>query len=367
MKKDVYELKVKLGRRSYAIKIGEGILTKTGIYLSGLGIGKMGIIITNPKIKRLYGDILLSSLIKMGINCHILTVPDSEVSKSYKVVSNILGRIANLDDGKRPFIVAFGGGVVGDLAGFIAAVYRRGVFFVQIPTTLVAQVDSSIGGKVAIDLPIAKNLVGAFYQPKIVIADISLLKTLPKREVKCGLSEIIKYSIISSRELFNFVFQNITSIKKLHRNIIRYVIRRCCTIKSSIVSNDEKDTKGIRVILNYGHTIGHAIEAASGYKGIYNHGEAIAIGMIGAAIISNKMGMLSRRDLTDIKAIISKAGLPNKVQRHRSSKIFEALCHDKKFIHGVNRFVLPIKIGKVKLVENIPKKVILEAIEEITC
>jgi len=244
-------------------------------------------------------------------------------------------------------------------------VYRRGVPLIQIPTTLVAQVDSSIGGKVAIDLPIAKNLVGAFYQPKIVIADISLLRTLPKREIKCGLAEIIKYSIINSHKFFDFLSRNITSLKKLQTKNIKYTIRKCCSIKSKVVSIDEKDTRGVRAILNYGHTIGHAIEAASGYRGIYNHGEAIAIGMIAAANISNKMGMLSAQEVADIKNIITKAGLPVKIRKLKSSKIFEALCHDKKFIHGINRFVLPVKIGKVKVVENIPNKFILGAIEEI--
>lgn len=360
------DLKVKLGNRSYSIKIGGGILTKTGSYLLRLGVGRNGVIITNPKIKRLYGNILKTSLIKKGINAHILTIPDSESSKSYRIVSSLINSIAEVGKLERPFIIAFGGGVVGDVAGFVAAVYRRGVPLIQIPTTLVAQVDSSIGGKVAIDLPIAKNLVGAFYQPKIVISDIALLRTLPKREIKCGLSEIIKYSIINNRNFFDFLSRNMASLKKLQTRNLKYIIQRCSSIKSNVVSIDEKDTKGVRAILNYGHTIGHAIEAAFGYRGIYNHGEAIAIGMIAAASISNKMGMLSTKEFSDIKNIINKAALPLKCKKVKSSKIFEALCHDKKFIHGVNRFVLPIRVGKVKVVENIPDEFILGVIKEIT-
>lgn len=359
-------LSVKLGKQSYSIKIGDNILTKIGIYLAPLDIGKNGIIITNPKIKRLYGNILKKSLIKNGVDVHILTVPDSESSKSYKTLTSLISRVAELDRGKKPFIIAFGGGVIGDLAGFVAAVYRRGVPLIQIPTTLVAQVDSSIGGKVAIDLPLAKNLVGAFYQPKIVISDISLLKTLPEREIKCGLSEIIKYSIISSRSFFDYLSRNIASLKKLQKKNLKYVIEKCCSIKSKVVSIDEKDVKGVRAILNYGHTIGHAIEAASGYKGAYNHGEAIAIGMVAAASISNKMGVLSAKELANIKNIINKAGLPIKTYKFKSLKILKAISHDKKFIHGINRFVLPVRIGKVKIVENVPKKIILEAIKEIT-
>jgi 3-dehydroquinate synthase len=360
------DLKVRLGSRSYSIIIDNGALRKTGAYLSRLGVGRNGIIITNPKIKRLYGKVLKRSLTKEGIESHILIVPDSESSKSYKVLTGLLSKIAKRDKGRRPFIIAFGGGVIGDLAGFVAAVYRRGVPLIQIPTTLVAQVDSSIGGKVAIDLPIAKNLVGAFYQPKIVISDPSLLKTLPKREIKCGLSEIIKYSIINDRRFFDYLSINISSLKRLRKKNLDYVIRKCSSIKSKVVSADEKDTKGVRAILNYGHTIGHAIEAASGYRGSYNHGEAVAVGMIAAAGISNKIGMLPEKELKGIKDIINKADLPVKVKKLKGEKIFEALCHDKKFIHGINRFVLPARIGKVKIVENIPDVLILAAIRDIT-
>lgn len=359
------DVKVRLGKRSYSIKIDDGILPKTGTYLARLGVGRNGIIITNPRIKRLYGGILKRSLVKSGIDSCILTVPDSESSKSYKILTRLLSRIADMDKGKRPFIIAFGGGVIGDLAGFVAAIYRRGVPFIQIPTTLVAQVDSAIGGKVAIDLPVAKNLVGTFYQPKMVISDVSLLKTLPNREIKCGLAEIIKYSIISSRGFFDFLSQNIKPLMMLQKKELKYVVRKCSSIKSKVVSIDEKDTKGVRMILNYGHTIGHAIEAASGYRGACNHGEAIASGMVGAAHISNKMGMLSQKELKEIRDIITKAGLAIKARKFKSSKIFNALCHDKKFMHGINRFVLPLRIGKVKVVKNIPKKLIMEAIEEI--
>ncbi len=358
-------LTVKLGKRSYSVKIGSGILAKAGTYISCLGIGNNGVIITNPKIKRLYGDILKKSLVKNGMDVSVITVPDSETSKSYKVFSGLINKIAKSDKGRKPFIVAFGGGVVGDLAGFVAATYRRGVPLVQIPTTLVAQVDSSIGGKVAIDLAVAKNLVGAFYQPKIVISDISLLRTLPRREIKCGLSEVIKYSIINSKPFFDFLSRNITSLEKLQKKNLEYVAKKCCSIKSKIISLDELDTKGIRAILNYGHTIGHAIEAASGYIGRYNHGEAVAIGMVAAASISNKTGMLSAKELSKIKKIITRAGLPTKIRGLKSSKIFEALSHDKKFIHGINKFILPVRIGKVKVVENIPKDFIIEAINEI--
>lgn len=359
------EIKVRLKTRSYSIKIGEALLAKAGTYISQLPIGRYGIVITNPKIQSLYRNILKKSLSKSGIDAQFLTVPDSETSKSFRVLSQVLNKIAELDRGKKPFIVAFGGGVIGDLAGFIAAVYRRGVPLIQIPTTLVAQVDSAIGGKTAIDLPVAKNLVGAFYQPNLVISDISLLETLPEREIRCGLAEIIKYSVISSRKFFDFISENIVPLKKLKIKTLEYVIGECGKIKSKIVSADEIDTKNIRVVLNYGHTIGHAIEAASGYRGIYNHGEAVALGMIAAAGISDKLGMLSTEEAGKIRNLIGRAGLPVNLKNIECSAILKALGHDKKFAHGINRFVLPLKIGRVKIIDDIAQGSIVDAIKEI--
>ncbi len=366
MKKRIHSLRVNLGKRSYSIKIGYGILTDTGSLLENLGIGREGFIITNRTINRLHGKCLVRSLRQKGFYVRTITVADSETSKSYRIFSNLIEKIASEDKGVRPFIIAFGGGVIGDLAGFIAASYRRGVPLVQIPTTLVAQVDSSIGGKVAIDLPIAKNMVGAFYQPKIVITDVSLLNTLPLREIECGLSEIIKYAVIQSKSFFKYLERNMKALKRLQRTQIEYVTRRCCRIKANVVSVDEKDTKGVRAILNFGHTVGHAIEAASGYKGAYNHGEAVAIGMVAAARIAQKLGMVTAADVERMCRIIKKAGLPVRTKGVNAGRILKSLSHDKKFIHRMNRFVLPTEIGSVKLVNNVPIKYITESIREIT-
>ncbi len=356
------EIKVNLGRNSYKIKIGSGIIKKAGSCLSRLAVGKDGIIITNPSVNRLYGKALRESLKCAGITAHTEIVPDSETSKSPKTFFHLINKIARTDKGKKPFIIALGGGVIGDLAGFVAAVYRRGVPFVEIPTTLLAQVDSSIGGKVAIDAPFAKNLVGAFYQPAVVISDTSVLKSLPKREVRCGLSEIIKYSVIDSRSFFNFLKKNIGEIMRLDRKRLEYAIKKCCEIKAKIVMADEKDVKGVRAALNYGHTIGHAIEAASGYGTIYNHGEAIAIGMVAAANISSKLGMLSKKDAAMITGLIAQAGLPTRIKKIKFQKIMNAQIYDKKFAHGMNAFVLPIRIGKVAIVKNVPKDLIGESV-----
>lgn len=359
------EIKVDLGCNSYKIKIGRGILKKSGLYISRLNIGNYAVIITNLKINRLYGQIVRKSLKKTGISVHTEIVPDSETSKSPKIFLSLINKIAHVDRGKRPFIIALGGGVIGDLAGFVAAVYRRGVPLVEIPTTLLAQVDSSIGGKVAIDAPFAKNMVGAFYQPSLVISDTSSLKSLPTREIKCGLSEIIKYSVIDSRSFFNFLSRNIGPIIRLNKVKIERVIKKCCAIKAKIVSADEKDTKGIRAALNYGHTIGHAIESASGYKGLYNHGEAVAIGMTAAANISRKLGMLSQKDASAIKELIARAGLPTRIENIEFKKIMDAERHDKKFTRGANTFVLPMRIGKAAVVRNVPKRLVNESVREL--
>lgn len=356
---------VGLGKYSYSIRIGHGILQKTGPLISRMRLGKDAVIITNAEINRLYGHTLRNSLKKSGISAHTEIVADSEASKSHKTFFGVINNIARIDKGKKPFILALGGGVVGDLAGFVAAVYRRGVPFVQIPTTLLAQVDSSIGGKVAIDTPLAKNLIGVFYQPRVVIADIAILRTLPKQEIACGLSEIIKYAIISSRSFFDFLDRNILPLKKLERHKLEYVIKKCCEIKARVVGRDEKDVKGVRAILNYGHTIGHAVEAAGGYRKKYSHGEAVAIGMIAAANLSNERGMLSGQELARIEELITKAGLPTRVKGLQFSKIWESQLHDKKFAGGINTFVLPTKIGEVIIAKNVPKNLVRAAIRGV--
>lgn len=359
------EIIVKLGKDSYPIKIGRGILKRTGLFVSRMRLGKDAVIITNTGINRLYGRSLQNSLKGEGISAHTEIVADSEASKSHKTFFRVINHITRFDRGKKPFIIALGGGVVGDLAGFVAAVYRRGVPLIQIPTTLLAQVDSSVGGKAAIDTPFAKNLVGVFYQPRAVIADTAVLKTLPQREISSGLSEIIKYAVISSSSFFDFLDNNLSSLKKMDQNKIEYAIKKCCEIKAKIVSLDEKDASGIRAILNYGHTVGHAVETAGGYGKRYNHGEAVALGMIAAANISCKSGMLSQEELSRIKDIIGKAGLPIKISGIRFSKIWAAQLHDKKFARGINAFVLPQKIGKAVVVKNVPKDLVRAAIREI--
>ncbi|MCX5667843.1 MAG: 3-dehydroquinate synthase, partial [Candidatus Omnitrophica bacterium] len=282
-------VKVNLKDRSYNILIGDGLLSKSGAIIKKLKIGRDAVVITNKSLRHAYGKTLKHSLNRSGISVKFELVPDSEKAKSSHTLLKVLDHIAAYDRNRSVFIIALGGGVAGDLAGFAAAVYKRGIPYVQIPTTLLAQVDSSVGGKAAIDLPAGKNLAGAFYQPKVVISDINVLMSLPQRQVRNGLAEIIKYGVIKDRELFVYLEKNYRKAALLDKKTLSTLITRSVRIKARIVADDELDRKGKRMVLNYGHTIGHAIEAASSYSNRYNHGEAIAIGMCVAADIASKL------------------------------------------------------------------------------
>jgi len=360
------KIRVNLKKRSYDIIIGRGVLNRLGLFVKKLKLGRDAVIITNSTVLRLYGNKIESVLKLAGLSVLTLTVPDSEESKSLKTASGILEKIARYDRNKKIFIVAFGGGVVGDLAGFVSAVYKRGVPYIQIPTTLLAQVDSAIGGKTAVDLPIAKNLIGAIYQPRLVLSDTALLKTLPGRQIRNALAEIIKYGAIKDAKLLSFIDRN---MKKLLSNDIRsleYVIELSSAIKTSFVEKDEFDKTGHRALLNYGHTIGHAIEASSGYSGRYTHGEAIAIGMIAAADISSRLGVLKDSGYSqNLRRMILACGLPVKAKGLKARNIYESHLRDKKFTNARNRFVLPIGPGRVKVVQGVPDIVIKKAISEI--
>lgn len=355
-------VRVYLGDRSYDILIGEGLLSKSGGIIKRLKIGNDAVIITNETLKRNYGKTLYNSLARSGISAKFELVPDSEKAKSSKVLLKALSHIASYDKNRNIFIIALGGGVIGDLAGFVAAIYKRGVPYVQIPTTLLAQVDSSVGGKVAIDLPIAKNLVGAFYQPKIVISDTSLLMSLSSRQVRNGLAEIIKYGAIKDGSLFSYLEKNYKKAVALNRSVISHLIIKSVLIKARLVGEDELDKIGKRIILNYGHTIGHAIEAASTYSNRYNHGEAIAIGMCIAADIACRLKLLKRSDSERIESLIRNCGLPTRIKNLSLDRIYEAQLHDKKFERNTNRFVLLHAIGKAGIAKAVPSRIVKESI-----
>jgi len=356
-------VKVNLGKRSYRILIGNKITASLGRILKDMELGNAAVIITNPVIKGLFDLQLKNALQKQNIQVKFLTVPDSETSKSREIAFRVIDRIAQFDVQRKIFIVALGGGVVGDLAGFVASVYKRGVSYIQVPTTLLAQIDSSIGGKVAIDLTVGKNLVGAFYQPRLVFSDISFLKSLGRIEVRSGLAEAIKYGVILDKKLFTFIERNYKTLLSLNPKQLEQVVKRCSQLKAEIVGQDEKEEKGRRTILNFGHTIGHAVEAAVRYKGI-THGEAIGFGMVCACEIADRLGLLDRISRGRIIKLIEKVGLPVRISHLNLAKVLNALSHDKKFIAGKNRFVLPVRIGKVIIRQGIPVSMIKQVLAQ---
>ncbi|MFA5165356.1 MAG: 3-dehydroquinate synthase [Candidatus Omnitrophota bacterium] len=357
---------VRLGDRSYKILVGGSLSAFSG-ELAGMRLGSDAVIVTNPKVKALFGKAVKGMLEKAGYGAKFITVPDSEKAKSMGEAAKLLASLSASDGkGKRLFVVALGGGVVGDLAGFAASAYKRGIPYIQVPTTLLAQVDSSIGGKVAVDLPEGKNLVGAFYQPRAVFIDTSFLARLSCRDFTSGLAEVVKYAIIGDSRMFAKLEKDRAKVMARDPETLVYIVKRCASIKAGIVSRDEKEKKSLRTVLNYGHTIGHAIEAAWDYSGAYTHGEAVSLGMIAAARIANKLGMIRAGEAGRIESLIGILGLPVKLRKTKVSRIMDSLAHDKKFIHGVNRFVLPVRIGKVTVKEKVPESIIRREIERLS-
>ncbi|MEA3489324.1 MAG: 3-dehydroquinate synthase [Candidatus Omnitrophota bacterium] len=348
------KLRVDLDKRSYDILIGSGVIKRFPSLLKAMRFTGPVVVVTDNIVHSRTHKVTDPVFKSMPNAFFRFLVPSSEKSKSLEVFQNTVHKISRKTRTHQPLIVALGGGVVGDLAGFIASTYRRGVPLVQIPTTLLAQVDSAIGGKVGVDLPEAKNLVGAFYQPAFVVMDTDFLRTLPCRQIRNGTAEIIKYAIIKDQGLFGYLEKNIEKILKLRKNDIEKIIYECACIKARLVEKDERDDKGIRIALNFGHTIGHAIEAASGYSRVYTHGEAISVGMLLAGEIAMQLDMLKEKDFKRIRALIKKARLPTRVRGVSLRDIMSSHKYDKKFITGYSRLVLPTKIGSVEIVEGIP-------------
>jgi len=344
------EVKLNLGRNSYGISIGFGLLMQAAQRLKECGfIGKL-VIITNPVVKRLYGTALKRNLAREGFKVSLLSVPDGEEQKSLEVAGKLYNELTKLYAERTTPILALGGGVIGDLAGFVAATYARGVPLIQMPTTLLAQVDSSIGGKVAVNHGQLKNKIGAFYQPSLVISDISTLKTLPTSEFISGLAEVIKYGVIGNKTFFNYLERNIGRIQSLDEDVLEEVVYRSARIKARIVERDEKD-QGLRNILNYGHTIGHALESVSNLN--LEHGKAVAIGMLAAARISNQLGMLAKSEITRLKSLVEKAGLPTELPGLQIPSIIQAIKHDKKISRGKIKFILPTALGDVFITDEV--------------
>jgi 3-dehydroquinate synthase len=339
---------VSLGPRSYPIFIGTKLLPSLGRHCAKLGLGRRCAVISDSNVARRYAKTALASLRAAGFEPVLITVPAGEKSKNLQTVLRCCGQLARHRLERNSFIVALGGGVVGDLAGFVAAAYLRGIAFVQVPTTLLAQVDSSVGGKVGVNLPAGKNLVGAFYQPRLVLCDLSALATLPARQLRAGLAEVIKYGIIRDAALFARLEKDLESLLALDPAALADIVARCCEIKAGVVGQDERES-GLRAILNFGHTIGHAIEAVSGY-GKYLHGEAIAIGQVAAARLSVALSGLSAGEAGRIEALLARAGLPVAIplSARQQTRLLEAMRLDKKVSGGRTRFVLARRIGRVE-------------------
>jgi 3-dehydroquinate synthase len=356
------KLRARLGQSEYEIKIGAGLLRRAPREMAALGFKDKCVIITNPVLERLYGARLKADLESAGCAAGLVAVPEGEEQKSLEWAGRLYDRLCDLRAERLTPVLALGGGVIGDLAGFVAATYLRGVPLVQLPTSLLAMVDSSVGGKVAVDHGRLKNNVGTFYQPRLVLADISTFRTLPAFEMENGLAECIKYAIIRDEGLFALLERRTGDIKGGDEPLLEEIISRCVAIKAAIVEQDERDL-GPRNILNFGHTIGHAIESVSNFG--VPHGRAVAVGMVTAAIISVKAGYLGAADLARIEALIEKAGLSCRLPAGISlPAILSAVQYDKKKSSRGLRFVLARKIGEGFLEDGVEPALVEEALRE---
>jgi len=354
-------VKINLGSDSYRVHIGSGILAQAGRQLKEEGFSGSLVIITNPVVEGLYGDALKQNLTREGFRVTVLQVPDGEEQKSLETTGRLYHELTECYAERTTPILALGGGVIGDLAGFVAATYLRGVPLIQIPTTLLAQVDSSIGGKVAVDHGQLKNMIGAFYQPKLIISDIDTLKTLDNKILIDGLAEVIKYGVIRDEGFFRYIEENLDKITSLDSGALEEIVLRSAKIKAEVVEKDEKDL-GLRAILNYGHTVGHAIESVSDFK--VEHGVAVAMGMLAAAKISHKMGILGNKELLRLKNLIQRAGLPTTMPKLNIKKVIQAITHDKKVLRGKVRFALPKSIGKVFITNEVSPSLVEQTLAE---
>lgn len=343
---------VKLSDHSYGIHIGSSVLTRLGEFCRAVCLRGTAAVITNPTVRELYGDQVVASLESAGFRTVVISIPDGECFKNAETLTTVYDQLIEGGIDRGSFVVALGGGVVGDLAGFAAASYLRGIPFVQVPTTLLAQVDSSVGGKTGIDHPCGKNLIGAFYQPKLVLADVTTLRTLSPREFKAGLAEVIKYGVIFDEQFFSYLEEHMAEIIRLDAQALTHVISRCCELKAGVVERDEKETSDLRAVLNFGHTLGHAFETAAHYQGLL-HGEAVAIGMVLAATISLNRGYCTDVDVGRIKNVLVAAGLPVEPPRVPRAVIEEALLRDKKGDAGIISFICNQGIGDSRI-EKIP-------------
>lgn len=349
--------------RGCRILIGAGLLRGVGAAVRPLVGGGKAVLVTVPPVRELYLQSVLDSLAEEGVESLVLTVPDGEDAKTPSTYLDVVGRMLDSGAGRDALVISLGGGCVGDLAGFVASTYMRGIGLVHLPTSLLAQVDSSIGGKSALNHPRAKNLIGSFHQPELVIADTMVLRTLPPKEVRCGLAEVLKYGAILDSELFGLLEAKTEEVLGLNEGILEELVCRSAEIKARIVAADERD-RGERMLLNFGHTVGHAIESATGYTW-YSHGEAVAIGMVAEARIAAKLGMIGDGEVERVERLAIRLGLPTRARGVKADELIGRMHGDKKVQGGELRFALPDAIGSGAVVVVTDRRLIAEAISGV--
>ncbi|MEM5717362.1 3-dehydroquinate synthase [Proteus mirabilis] len=355
------KITVTLGERSYPITIASGLFHQSETFLP-LKKGQQVMIVTNVTLAPLYLDKVTNTLEQQGVLVDSVILPDGEQYKSLTVMNDVFTALLEKNHNRDTTLLALGGGVIGDLTGFAAASYQRGVRFIQVPTTLLSQVDSSVGGKTAVNHPLGKNMIGAFYQPASVVIDLDCLATLPPRELSSGLAEVIKYGIILDKDFFIWLENNIDKLIALEPKAMAYCIRRCCELKAQVVAADEKETSGLRALLNLGHTYGHAIEAHMGY-GVWLHGEAVAAGMVMAAKTAQDLGQFTQAETQRVIQLLKKANLPvNGPDEMQPEDYLPHMMRDKKVSAGKLHLVLPKGIGQSELRADISREQVYKAI-----
>jgi 3-dehydroquinate synthase len=353
-------LTVALGERSYPIHIGPGLLARAELVSARLA-QKRAAVVTNTTLEKLYLEPFLEALEAAGVRTMRVVVPDGEAHKDWQTLNTIFDALLEQRCERGTTLIALGGGVVGDIGGFAAAVYQRGMPFIQIPTTLLAQVDSAVGGKTAINHPLGKNMIGAFYQPQAVIADTDTLNTLPERELAAGLAEIVKYGFIRDRAFLEWLEANMDRLLAREPEALAYAIEQSCRNKADVVALDEREG-GLRAILNFGHTFGHAIEAGTGY-GTWLHGEAVGAGMILAAELSERMGYIARADVERVTRLVARTGVPTSAPDLGRERWLELMRHDKKVEGGKLKFVVLKALGEA-IVTGAPQPLLDDVLDQ---
>ena len=355
-------VRVALGERSYDIEIGAGLLPTAGAWISQRLPCTHAVVITDSNVARPHAAAVVDGLERTGARVNQAVVPAGESTKGVSTADELWRLLLEFGTDRKSVIVAVGGGVIGDLAGFVAASFARGLPFIQVPTTLLAHVDSSVGGKVGVNLPGAKNMVGAFWQPRGVIIDTEVLSTLPEREYRAGLAEVVKYGVILDAAFFEYLEQHVSEIQRRSADVLQYIIARCCRLKADVVEQDEREESGLRAVLNYGHTFCHAIEAITNY-GQFLHGEAVAIGMVCASRLAELLGRIDAQVTQRQIRLLRELGLPVTLPKLPHDELLAAMQRDKKVEHGRLRFVLPSRMGHVELVGGVDAALARRALE----